>query len=117
MGLAALQSDRQVQLLAQVLDDAVDLIVCHIHPPAYRVPTNSFFSIQFLLHASRARLNLRLTPWQRDAARFVNCLITLSGCRGELRGPPIEAALHMTTNARAVPKTISVFTPAIMMPR
>jgi hypothetical protein len=42
MGLAALQSDRQVQLLAQVLDDAVDLIVCHIHPPAYRVPTNSF---------------------------------------------------------------------------
>jgi hypothetical protein len=42
MGLAALQSDRQVQLLAKVLDDAVDLIVCHIHPPAYRVPTNSF---------------------------------------------------------------------------
>jgi hypothetical protein len=32
MGLTALQSDRQVQLLAKVLDDAVDLIVCHVHP-------------------------------------------------------------------------------------
>jgi hypothetical protein len=32
--------------------------------------------------------------------------------------PPTEAAFHMTTNARAAPKTtISVFTPAIMMPR
>jgi hypothetical protein len=32
MGLAALQSDRQVQLLAKVLDDAIDLIVSHVHP-------------------------------------------------------------------------------------
>jgi hypothetical protein len=31
MGLAALQSNRQVQLVAQMLDDAVDLIVCHDH--------------------------------------------------------------------------------------
>jgi hypothetical protein len=28
-----------------------------------------------------------------------------------------DAVLQMTTNARAVPKTISAFTPAIMMPR
>jgi hypothetical protein len=47
MGLAALQSDRQVQLLAKVLDDAVDLIVCHVHPPAYRMPTNSFLVSNF----------------------------------------------------------------------
>ena len=31
--------------------------------------------------------------------------------------PPTERAFHMTTNARAAPKTIRVFTPAIMMPR
>jgi hypothetical protein len=30
---------------------------------------------------------------------------------------PSEAAFHMTTNARATPKTISVFTAAIMMPK
>jgi hypothetical protein len=30
MGFAALQSNRQVQLLAQMSDDAVDLIVCHV---------------------------------------------------------------------------------------
>jgi hypothetical protein len=44
------------------------------------------------------------------------CHIVGFGADGKI-GPPTEAAFHMTANARAAPKTISVFTPAIMMPR
>jgi hypothetical protein len=56
-------------------------------------------------------LLMRSSPLQKQKRLW------FPGCRGEIEGPPIEAALHMATNARAAPKTISVFTPAIMMPR
>jgi hypothetical protein len=38
MGLAALQSDRQMQLLAKVLNDTIHLIVCHPHTEQESLP-------------------------------------------------------------------------------
>ena len=45
-GLAALQSDRQVQLVAKVFDDAINLFLSHVsEPSAYPELTDRFWGL------------------------------------------------------------------------
>jgi hypothetical protein len=78
MSLAALKSDRHVQLLAKVLDDAADLIVCHVHPSAYQVLTGTILRVilafGLLANSLRTRQSIRASmSWRR------RCNASLSG--------------------------------------
>jgi hypothetical protein len=55
-----------------------------------------------------------LTP-ATSGLRRNSCVTTVYALQGPLA--PTEAAFQITAKAKAAPKTISVFTPAIMMPR